>query len=125
MTRRIAQLWRGVVPSGVAGALFALAGCADLGPRSRGADAEEPETAEGRGEALGEGSAEATATGGCLVTGCAGQICAAQRVTTTCEWRDAYACYRSHGTCERDARGQCGWRPTPELAACLRAAREP
>lgn len=125
MMCRIALPWKGVIPAGVAGALFALAGCTDLGPRSRDADPQEPETAGGGGEALGEGSAEAIATGGCLVTGCGGQVCAAQRVMTTCEWRDAYACYRSHGTCERDARGQCGWRQTPELAACLRAASEP
>ncbi|WP_437874612.1 hypothetical protein [Sorangium sp. So ce513] len=126
MMRRIAQPWMGAVLAGVSGALFgpiALAGCDDVGPRSDGADTEEPETAQGGDEALGEGSAEATATGGCLVTGCGGQVCAAHRVMTTCEWRDSYACYRSHGICERDARGQCAWRQTPELSACLRAAR--
>ncbi|XXX72745.1 hypothetical protein WMF30_34355 [Sorangium sp. So ce134] len=123
MKRRIMQPWKGVVPAGVAGVLLALIGCADLGPPGGDADAVEPGAAEGGDEALGEGSAEATATGACLVTGCSGQVCAAQPTTTTCEWNEAYACYRSYGVCERDARGQCGWRRTPELAACLRGRR--
>ncbi|KYF71564.1 hypothetical protein BE15_35570 [Sorangium cellulosum] len=117
------QPWKGVVPAGVAGALLALIGCADLDPPGRAADDEPPGAAEGGDEALGEGSAEATATGRCLVTGCSRQLCAEKPTTTTCEWREAYACYASYGVCERDAAGQCGWRPTPELAACLRARR--
>ncbi|WP_437730357.1 hypothetical protein [Sorangium sp. So ce1335] len=122
MKRRIAQPWKGVV-SAVAGALFALAGCGQPGFSGSEAGAEETEADEGGDEALGEASAEATATGGCLVTGCSGQICAAERVTTTCEWNEAHACYRSHGICERDARRQCAWRQTPELTACLRGGR--
>ncbi|MGK3966686.1 hypothetical protein WMF38_21205 [Sorangium sp. So ce118] len=55
----------------------------------------------------------------CMVTGCSGQVCADEEVLTTCEWREAYACYGKHGVCERDASGQCGWRDTPELDACL------
>ncbi|WP_438022366.1 hypothetical protein [Sorangium sp. So ce233] len=123
MKRRIMQPWKGVVPAGVAGALLALIGCADLGPPGRDADDEQPGTAEGGDEALGEGSAEAAATGRCLVTGCSRQLCAEQPTTTTCEWHEAYACYASYGVCERDAGGQCGWRRTPELAACLRGRR--
>ncbi|WP_437735025.1 hypothetical protein [Sorangium sp. So ce1335] len=57
--------------------------------------------------------------GSCVVTGCSGQVCADEDVFTTCEWREEYACYGKHGVCERDASGQCGWRDTPELDACL------
>ncbi|KYF52558.1 hypothetical protein BE08_05155 [Sorangium cellulosum] len=96
--------------------LAAAAGCSGLDPDSEGADA------TGR-EEVGDDSAAATATGRCRVTGCSGQVCADQPVVTTCEWKEEYACYRAHGICERDARGQCGFRPTPELAACLRALR--
>lgn len=57
--------------------------------------------------------------GPCFVGGCSGQVCSDQAgVVTTCEWRDEYACYQT-ATCERQADGQCGWTPTPELAACL------
>ena len=59
--------------------------------------------------------------GECRVGGCSGQICADHDVITTCEWRDAYACYRT-ATCERQADGSCGWTRTDELAACLGAA---
>jgi hypothetical protein len=54
----------------------------------------------------------------CQRTGCSGQICAAESVFTTCEWRDEYACY-ADATCERQADGGCGWTATPELDACL------
>ncbi|XYH93469.1 hypothetical protein ACMHYB_37215 [Sorangium sp. So ce1128] len=120
----IVQPWKGVLAAGLSGALLALAGCAEPGAASRaagiGTDTGAPAAAENGGEAPGEGSAEATATGGCLVTGCSGQVCAARPTMTTCEWTEAHACYSSHGICERDARGQCGWRRTPELDACLR-----
>ncbi|AUX39835.1 uncharacterized protein SOCE26_012300 [Sorangium cellulosum] len=59
---------------------------------------------------------------GCVVTGCSGQVCASEPMATTCEWRDEYACYGEHGICERDASGQCGWRDTPELDACITSA---
>ncbi|WP_437793269.1 hypothetical protein [Sorangium sp. So ce693] len=55
----------------------------------------------------------------CKVTGCSGQVCADEEVATTCEYREEYACYKEHGVCERDASGECGWRATPELEACL------
>ncbi len=56
----------------------------------------------------------------CVKTGCSGQLCAEQHMFTTCEFRPEYACYQS-ATCERQANGQCGWTPTPELTACLGA----
>jgi hypothetical protein len=61
----------------------------------------------------------------CVVTGCSGQLCADAEQASTCEWTDAYACYGDVGICERDANGACGWRDTPELAACLADPRTP
>lgn len=56
--------------------------------------------------------------GACRPTGCSSQVCAAEDVTTTCEFRPEYACYQS-AACEAQADGQCGWTMTPELEACL------
>jgi len=62
---------------------------------------------------------EEPAAGECFVGGCSGQVCSDQDgVITTCEWRDEYACYQT-ATCERQATGECGWTPTPELETCL------
>ncbi len=63
------------------------------------------------------------AAGGCLVTGCSGQVCADREVVTTCEWTPAYACYGKHSTCERQPSGQCGWTPTAALTQCLAESR--
>jgi len=60
----------------------------------------------------------------CKVGGCSGQLCTDQEgLVTTCEWREEYACYQTHGICERGADGYCGWRETPELMACQEASR--
>lgn len=59
-----------------------------------------------------------TAPKDCVVTGCSGQLCAEEDMFTTCEWKPEYACYKT-ATCERNALGRCGWRPTPELSKCL------
>jgi eight-cysteine-cluster-containing protein len=59
----------------------------------------------------------------CGRTGCSGQICAAQSVITTCEFREEFACFQDPAvtTCGCSA-GRCGFTPTPELDACLEAA---
>lgn len=54
----------------------------------------------------------------CVRSGCSGQLCAEEPMFSTCEWREEYACYQA-AACERQADGQCGFTPTPELAACL------
>lgn len=56
--------------------------------------------------------------GGCIATGCSGQICAEEEVITTCEFLPEYACYKT-ARCERQSDGQCGWTSTPELVRCL------
>ena len=59
----------------------------------------------------------------CNKTGCSGQVCSDQEVITTCEFRPEYECYRK-AICERQRNGQCGFTQTPELAECLRRARQ-
>ena len=57
----------------------------------------------------------------CVSGGCSGQLCVeegGEGGISTCEWQDAYACYKS-ATCERQADGACGWTETEELTACL------
>lgn len=60
----------------------------------------------------------------CRRTGCSGQFCSDQDLTTTCEWQPSYACYTT-AKCERQANGKCGWTPTAELEACLETAPFP
>ena len=58
----------------------------------------------------------------CKKTGCSGQVCSDQEVITTCEYKTEYECYK-RAACERQANGECGFTPTPELTACLRRSR--
>lgn len=58
----------------------------------------------------------------CIVTGCSGQLCADEEVITTCEYKEAYACYKN-ARCEQQASGKCGWTETPELRACVEKTR--
>lgn len=57
-------------------------------------------------------------SGGCIITGCSGQICSDEEVITTCEFREEYACYQT-ARCGRDTNGQCNWIATNELTQCL------
>jgi hypothetical protein len=60
--------------------------------------------------------------GTCYIGGCSGQVCSDRPdVVSTCEWIDAYACYRD-ARCERQSHGACGWTMTPALNACLAAS---
>lgn len=63
------------------------------------------------------------ATGGCIVTGCSGQVCAETEVVTTCEFQPQYACYKQYSRCERQTSGQCGWSQTPALTQCLSSSK--
>jgi hypothetical protein len=58
----------------------------------------------------------------CMKTGCSGQVCADKEVITTCEYKTEYECYK-RAACERQANGECGFTPSPELTACLRRTR--
>jgi hypothetical protein len=59
----------------------------------------------------------------CKKTGCSSQVCSDKDVVTTCEYRAEYECYRK-AACERQKNGECGFTQTPELAACLKRARQ-
>lgn len=64
---------------------------------------------------------EPSASGGCKVGGCSGQLClegSAEDMVTTCEWREEYACYQK-AKCERQNNGQCGWTQSADLTSCL------
>lgn len=70
-----------------------------------------------------EGGEESRVSGGCFVGGCSGQICSdAPDVVSTCEWTEAYACYKA-ARCERQADSTCAWTETPELRSCVNQAR--
>ena len=59
----------------------------------------------------------------CVQTGCSGQICAAEDVVTSCEFRDEFACFQDPEitTCGCDG-GRCAFAETAALDACLEAA---
>ena len=59
----------------------------------------------------------------CFQTGCSGQVCAAEEVLTTCEFREEFACFQDPAitTCGCDG-GRCAFAATPELDACLAAS---
>jgi hypothetical protein len=60
----------------------------------------------------------------CYVGGCSAQLCGdSQNLVSTCEWREAYGCYKG-AACERQANGQCGWTVSASLARCLSASGE-
>ncbi|MES2953521.1 MAG: Gmad2 immunoglobulin-like domain-containing protein [Patescibacteria group bacterium] len=64
---------------------------------------------------------KAGAYDGCVISGCSAQVCGDTQVASTCEYREAYACYRS-AVCERSSVGSCGWRADAALNQCLLSA---
>ncbi len=58
----------------------------------------------------------------CRVSGCNGEICSDQDVVSTCMFRPEYACYQQ-ARCERQSNGECGFTPSPALAACINNAQ--
>jgi len=80
-------------------------------------------TPDGEARCLPPDAGKGSGAGGkrpCVVGGCSGTVCADESMMSTCEFRPEHACYRA-AVCERDAAGACGWRKTPELAACLKS----
>lgn len=87
--------------------------------------APEPFAHRGACEATDGGSApseDGGANGGCVRTGCSGQICADGPRGSTCEWTAEYACYAS-AACERQSDGSCGFTPSAALTTCIDNAR--
>jgi len=62
--------------------------------------------------------------GGCMVTGCNGQVCADGDVITTCEYKSEFACYEQ-AVCERQDDGHCGWTLTAAVGRCLQELSSP
>lgn len=54
----------------------------------------------------------------CVVTGCSGQICASEPMSSTCEWTCVYGCYQ-YADCEAQASGECGWTTNDKFDACV------
>ena len=56
----------------------------------------------------------------CRSTGCSGEVCSDEEVTTPCEYLCEFDCLQ-HQTCERQADGSCGWTVDDPAAndACL------
>ena len=66
-----------------------------------------------------------SATSGCVIGGCSGQLCTDAKdgpAMSTCEYRAEYGCYKS-AKCERQADGKCGWTQTPALRQCIQNAQ--
>lgn len=62
----------------------------------------------------------------CQITGCNGELCVrnGEGGISTCLWKAEYACYKQYGICEADDNGQCAWRQTPELVACVKTMQD-
>ena len=67
---------------------------------------------------LGCGGDAATADDGCVIGGCANEICADHSSVSTCEEKPHADCYAS-ARCARQASGTCGWDLTDDLERCL------
>ncbi len=77
--------------------------------------------AEGNGQ---RNAHEITEVPPCHVGGCSSQVCTDRSdLVTTCEWLPEYACYKT-ARCEPQPDGECGWTQTPDLVACIDAARQ-
>lgn len=100
--------------------------CSCRGVTVHGSSSCPPEPFMHRGECATSSDAgadpDANTSGGCMRTGCSGQLCAAEPLGSTCEFLPEYACYRA-AACERQGDGTCGFTPSPSLTACINAAR--
>lgn len=54
----------------------------------------------------------------CKSTGCSGQICSDQDITTHCEYKPKYACYQN-AVCHVNKDRDCSWRMDTQLENCL------
>jgi len=61
----------------------------------------------------------------CIVTGCSGQVCAAQDVATDCEWLPEYECYQYALCGPFSPDGTCQWLFTDEYKKCIEGICQP
>src|SRR5438309_1711101 len=71
----------------------------------------------------GAGAAPATQDSACRKTGCSGEICSDKDISSTCEAKEEFACYKD-AECIRQASGSCAFTPTPELLGCVAKAQK-
>lgn len=55
----------------------------------------------------------------CKKTGCSQELCSDKDVTSACEYKPEYACYRD-AVCERQPTGECEFTKTKDLQECLK-----
>lgn len=60
----------------------------------------------------------------CRVSGCSNEVCARESVQTACLFDPTFACYREPLTRCGCVDGQCGWRPSAALDACVASGGE-
>ena len=67
-------------------------------------------------------STSSTVSGGCMIGGCSGEICADEEMMSNCMYRPEFSCYRG-ASCARNKAGQCAWVETKELTKCIADAK--
>jgi eight-cysteine-cluster-containing protein len=55
----------------------------------------------------------------CVISGCSGEICAAEPMASTCEWYSAYECFALTTCGSTGPDGSCGWEPTEAFLTCM------
>ena len=61
----------------------------------------------------------------CVVSGCSGEICAAEQMDSDCQWLPEYECLKYSNCGHFSANGQCAWEKTPEYLKCLDGICQP
>lgn len=83
----------------------------------------DPDLTGGPGATIPEG-AECSSDDDCIKAGCSGTLCQskfAEKMFTTCEYREEYACYTTISCgC---AQGKCAWRETDAFRSCVEEKR--
>lgn len=62
----------------------------------------------------------------CVTGGCSGELCLSEQekgIVSACIYKPEFVCYKK-ARCEVQQNGVCGWMQTPELAACIKTARQ-
>ena len=59
---------------------------------------------------------------GCVISGCNGELCASEALTSTCVYKNEYACYTT-ARCEVQENDKCGWTQTEKLTSCISEAK--
>lgn len=55
----------------------------------------------------------------CRKTGCNGELCSSRDMSSSCSWRDSFACYSSADCVYQPSTGDCGFTQTAALSSCL------